>query len=226
MIEIKVRNEDNWAVRKGCLKTGKWYKANYAGSEMFMVSSDDSEDGVAVYIFTYNVEVREVLKLEVGKKYVTKGGVVVGPMVASYRNWVDEYGNQSEYADNNGFHYSENGRFIFANEDDEDNIVSECFDEFQTIELKVDAKKSLETYARIFSETLEEGKNNPVEEVTVKRLKAGTYGRLKLSTDGYHAINISVVDGGRTWSKDDLEQAIETLTKIIDCGIKDADIDR
>lgn len=218
MIEIKVKNEDNWAVRKGCLKNGKWYKATYDGNEMFRVSSDDSEDGITVYIFTYNVEVRNAIKLEEGKKYVTKGGVVVGPMVKSDRGWVDEYGNKDEFEDDRDCVYSRNGRFIYGDEEDCENIVSEYVEEFQTIELKVDAKarwENLEEYSRIYSEILEENRN-PVEEVTVKRLKAGTYGRLKLSTDGYHAVNISVVDGGRTWSKDDLEKAIETLTQIKD----------
>lgn len=194
MVEVKIKNKDCWAVEEGYLELGKWYKARYYNGDLLVISPEDNHTGNSVYIFDHFVDVREVLKLEVGKKYVTNGGKVVGPMVKSDVSFTNEYGNKSKYMDEQHWHYSENGRFIYANEDDNENIVSEYK------EPEIIGKRS----------------DNPVEEVTVKRLKAGTYGRLKLSTDGYHAINISVVDGGRTWSKDDIEQAIETLTKIKD----------
>lgn len=226
MVEVKIKNDKHWSVTNGYLKANKWYPIEELwNGETYTISGEDSEHGFPVFLNIYqdiDVEVREVLKLEVGKKYVTKGGVVVGPMVKSDRGWVDQSGNKDEFEDDRDCVYSGSGKFIYGDEEDCENIVSEYVEEFHTIEegfraleIKIDGK-SVEEYVRVFYETLEESKHNPVEEVTVKRLKAGTYGRLKLSTDGYHAINIRVVDGGRTWSKDDIEQAIETLTKIKD----------
>lgn len=57
---------------------------------------------------------------------------------------------------------------------------------------------------------------SPVRTVTRKEIVPGIYGRLQVSSDGYHAVNISAKDPGISWSASDLTAAIKTLTEIRD----------
>lgn len=175
---IKLKNNhDGWYVEQGFMKENKWYLAEEKEKE-FVISQDNSEHGGLVFLGKFRVDVKKDLTLEPGKKYVTNGGEVVGPMRGYKQDMFDQ--------DDSNDLWLEDG--IFFGQDRE--------------------------YDRSISHEYIETK--PYEEVTIKRLKAGEYGRIKLSTDGYHAINIDTVRKGESWSVDDIREAIKVLEMILE----------
>jgi hypothetical protein len=57
---------------------------------------------------------------------------------------------------------------------------------------------------------------SPVRTVIKTEIVTGTYGRIKVVSNGLEAVHINVFDGSRVWSVEDFTDAITTLTKIRD----------
>lgn len=58
---------------------------------------------------------------------------------------------------------------------------------------------------------------SPIQTTTVNKIISGDYGRLRISSDGYHSLNLSIIDGkSRCVSVDEMREMIDLLSLIVE----------
>lgn len=80
----------------------------------------------------------------------------------------------------------------------------------------LDWKATRITFYRIAKPVPKEIPESPIREVTTKKVTPGEYGRLSITSDGFHSVQIKTIANNACWSAYDLRNAARVMDELAD----------